>query len=163
MHDRKYEDFNEYHPNEILTLEEEAKDWIKHSSAMQRMREPELSPVEDIKWDTGLRFNEGKLRYDLLPPDAIEEVVKVFTMGAKKYTDRNWELGMPWMTIVASLKRHMAAWELGELKDTESGLLHTAHLAWNALALLTYELRCIGEDNRPKLHKAHPQQIEMEI
>lgn len=30
-----------------------------------------------------LRFNEGKLRFDLLPPDPVEELVAVLTMGAK--------------------------------------------------------------------------------
>lgn len=34
----------------------------------------------------GLRYNKGKLRYDLLPTFAIEKVVEVYTKGAHKYT-----------------------------------------------------------------------------
>jgi hypothetical protein len=33
----------------------------------------------------GLRFNQGKLRYDLVNPWAHEQLVKVFTRGAEKY------------------------------------------------------------------------------
>lgn len=36
---------------------------------------------ESIKND----FKDDKLRWDLLPLDLIEEVVKVYTAGAKKY------------------------------------------------------------------------------
>ena len=44
-----------------------------------------------------MRFNAGKLRYDLLPADALERLVGVYTIGAEKYDDRNWEKGFPWM------------------------------------------------------------------
>ncbi|NIN67629.1 MAG: hypothetical protein GTO63_23590, partial [Anaerolineae bacterium] len=39
----------------------------------------------------GLRFDEGKERVDLLPPDALMYLGKVYAMGAVKYGDRNWE------------------------------------------------------------------------
>lgn len=86
----------------------------------------------------GLRYNEGKLRYDLLEPYAIEELVKVFTRGAEKYAPRNWEKGMDWSKMLASLKRHIAEWEKGDDFDKESGLYHMAHAAWNALALVSF-------------------------
>jgi hypothetical protein len=99
--------------------------------------------------DRGLRYNKGKLRYDLVPPDAIHEIVKVYTFGAEKYAPRNWEKGMPWMEVLACLKRHIAAWEMGNKIDDESKLPHLALACWNAIALLTYELRDIGTDDRP--------------
>jgi hypothetical protein len=101
--------------------------------------------------NTGLRYNTGKLRYDLLPPDAIEELVKVYTMGSLKYAARNWEKGLSYMDTVACLKRHLAKFEMNEDKDAESKLHHTAHVVWNALALLTFQLRGIGNDDRPKI------------
>lgn len=85
-----------------------------------------------------LRFNENKPRYDLLEPHAIHELVKVFTKGSEKYADRNWEKGMKWSKMLASLKRHLAAFEQGEDYDKESNLNHMAHVAWNALGLVTY-------------------------
>lgn len=98
-----------------------------------------------------MRFNAGKLRYDLLPPDAIEELVKIYTMGAAKYADRNWEKGFNWMDCYASLARHLALWQMGEDRDEESDHLHMAHVAWNALAIVTFQLRNVGVDNRVKL------------
>jgi uncharacterized HAD superfamily protein len=42
------------------------------------------------------------------------------------------------MSVAASMKRHIAAFERGEDFDEESGLLHMAHAAWNALAIVSY-------------------------
>jgi hypothetical protein len=98
----------------------------------------------------GLRFNTGKLRYDLLPPDALEELVRVFTMGAEKYAPRNWEKGLSWMDCYASMMRHAQQWVKGEDRDEESGHLHTAHVQWNAMALTTFMLRGTGQDDRVK-------------
>uniref|UniRef100_UPI001E4FF338 dATP/dGTP diphosphohydrolase domain-containing protein n=1 Tax=Acetomicrobium sp. S15 = DSM 107314 TaxID=2529858 RepID=UPI001E4FF338 len=36
------------------------------------------------------------LRYDLIPSDALRELAKVYTVGAEKYGERNWEKGMSW-------------------------------------------------------------------
>lgn len=86
----------------------------------------------------GLRYNEGKLRYDLLPPRWMEALAEVMTKGAEKYEPRNWEKGMEWSKCYASLMRHTVAWLKGEDIDPESGLPHMAHTAWNALALVEY-------------------------
>lgn len=88
--------------------------------------------------DKGMRHNNGKLRYDLIPQFALQEFVKVLTKGAEKYEDRNWELGMRWSKVVASLKRHLAAFEKGIDYDEESGVLHTAHIMSNAAFLTEY-------------------------
>ena len=79
----------------------------------------------------GMRFNEGKLRYDLVEPRAFRDFVEVLTDGANKYHDRNWENGFSWTSVIASLKRHIAAVEQGEDYDQESGRLHIAHAACN--------------------------------
>jgi len=38
----------------------------------------------------GTKYDEDKPRWDLLPFTEVEKVVKVLTMGAKKYADGNW-------------------------------------------------------------------------
>ena len=91
--------------------------------------------MEDKK---GLRYNSGKLRYDLLHPKAVEGCVKVLTAGATKYAPRNWEKGMEWSTVLASMKRHIAAFEAGEDYDPETGLLHIDHVQCNAHFLSAY-------------------------
>lgn len=98
----------------------------------------------------GVRYDVGKARWDLVPHE-IEEVVDVFTIGAKKYSDRNWELGMDWGRVFGSLMRHSWKFWRGEDIDEETGCHHMAHVMWNALALLTYSRRKIGKDDRPKL------------
>ena len=97
----------------------------------------------------GKKFDDGKLPYDLLPSDAVEEIVKVLQFGATKYGERNWEKGMKWNRPFAALMRHMWAWWRREEKDPETGLSHLAHAGCCILFLLSYTLRGVGEDNRP--------------
>lgn len=97
----------------------------------------------------GLRYNQGKLRYDLVNAYAHERMTEVLTDGAIKYAERNWEKGMPWSKVISSLKRHLAAIEAGEDYDKESGRLHAAHLAANAHFLTAYYKLYPQGDDRP--------------
>lgn len=106
-----------------------------------------------MKEEKGLRFNNGKTRYDLLEPHAIEELAKVFTKGAEKYEPNNWLRGMAWSKMLASLKRHIAKFEKGEDYDEESGLLHMSHAAWNALGLVSYYKYHPEHDDRLQMYK----------
>jgi hypothetical protein len=58
----------------------------------------------------GKKFDDGKLRWDLLPLDAVEGVVEVLTKGAAKYGDRNWEEGLLFNRCYAAAMRHIKAW-----------------------------------------------------
>lgn len=110
-----------------------------------RLEEFEPLPEKDLKKD------QGKLRYDLVPFDALDDVVRVYMMGAEKYQERSWERGIRYSRVFAALLRHLFAWWHGDDRDTESGLPHLAHVAWNALALLTYTKRGQHEmDDRAK-------------
>lgn len=88
--------------------------------------------------EKGLRYNQGKPRYDLIHPKAEKGLVSVLTKGAEKYAERNWEKGMEWSKVIASLKRHLAAFESGEDYDSETGLLHIDHIQCNAHFLSAY-------------------------
>lgn len=99
---------------------------------------------------TGMRFNHGKLRYDLVQPNAFEDFVQVLTNGATKYKSRNWENGLIWTSVLASLKRHIAAIERGEDFDPESGRLHIAHAACNVHFLNAFYYTFPQGDDRPK-------------
>ena len=99
---------------------------------------------------TGMRFNQGKLRYDLVEPHAHKDLVQVLTDGANKYADRNWQNGLTWTSVIASLKRHLAAIEIGEDYDPESGRLHIAHLAANAHFLNAFYYIFPQGDDRDK-------------
>jgi hypothetical protein len=89
----------------------------------------------------GTKHDQEKIRMDLLPMDGLFEIAKVLTFGAKKYGDHNWEKGIGYHRLRAAQLRHDAAVEMGELLDPESGLIHTAHKACDALMELTLRLR----------------------
>ena len=106
--------------------------------------EIEPTPLE------GIKFDQGKPRYDLIPPEIEEAIAKVLTFGAAKYGDRNWELGMDWGRAYAALRRHMGAWWGGENNDPETGMPHTWHAAGCIAFLVAFEARGVGTDDRPK-------------
>ena len=85
----------------------------------------------------GRKYDGEKLRWDLLPWEPTEEVVKVLTFGAKKYAPNNWKYvpGRRWRYIGAAY-RHLKAWICGEKLDVETGLHHLAHAACCLLFLL---------------------------
>jgi len=84
------------------------------------------------------KFDDTKPKPDLLPKDALLEVAEVMTFGAKKYGMNNWKECKPeeQHRYMAALYRHLFAYELGEDKDSDSGLRHLAHAATNILFLL---------------------------
>jgi hypothetical protein len=85
----------------------------------------------------GKKFDGDKLRYDLLPYDAINKVVDVLTYGAVKYGDDNWKhVKDKRRRYFAAAMRHMTAWFLGEQYDAESKKSHLAHAACCILFLL---------------------------
>lgn len=98
---------------------------------------------------TGIRYDTGKPRYDLLPHDGLAALVDVYTKGAVKYSDRNWEKGMSWSRMFGSLMRHSWKFWGGEDYDEETGCHHMAMAAWNALGLCVYAMRKVGQDDRP--------------
>lgn len=104
----------------------------------------------------GLRYNQGKLRYDLLHPVAVKGITQVITRGAQKYADRNWENGMSWSSVIASLKRHLTAIESGEDYDEETGLLHIDHVQCNAHFLSAYYKIYPQGDDRPHRYLSIP-------
>lgn len=93
----------------------------------------------------GLRLNDGKIRFDLIPPDVMLEIAKVFTHGAHKYAARNWERGMDWSICRGSKERHWNSRLRGEKFDRESKLRHLAHDIVNTMFLLAYELRGLDD------------------
>lgn len=100
------------------------------------------------KLDEGVKFDDDKPRYDLIPARPLEELAKVYTVGAKKYADRNWEKGLRWGRVFAAMMRHAWAWWMGETNDKESGVHHMAAVAWGAFALIEYSQTNKGQDDR---------------
>lgn len=93
----------------------------------------------------GRKDDGGKRRWDLLPWDAVEHVVRVLEFGATKYTEGGWRhVPDARRRYMAATTRHLVAWWRGEKTDPESGLPHLAHAACNVLFLLALETDACG-------------------
>lgn len=75
----------------------------------------------------GLKLDTEKPKWELLPLDTVEDIVKVMTYGAKKYAPDNWKLVTPKERYLAAAFRHIVEWKKGSTIDLESGLPHLAH------------------------------------
>ena len=95
---------------------------------------------------TGMKFDQEKPDYTLLPWGSVEEIVKVLDLGAKKYARDNWKLVDNGKTrYLAASFRHMAAYTQGQQNDPETGLSHMAHAGCCILFLLALEQRARDE------------------
>ena len=67
------------------------------------------------KKDDGRKDDASKVRYDLVPVDALREVAEVLTFGAEKYGDENWRrLDDLVRRYTAASMRHGEAFRGGE-------------------------------------------------
>lgn len=95
--------------------------------------------------EQGRKFDSGKLRYDLIPVLAQEEVVKVVTLGAEKYDPENWKrVPEGRRRYYAAAMRHIEAWRKGEKQD-EIGTHHIANAISNLMFILEKELQGIED------------------
>jgi hypothetical protein len=101
--------------------------------------------------DQAMKKDAGKDRWDLLPLDCIEGMVKVLTFGANKYADNGWKKLMAddpgaVARVTASLRRHQLAIEKhgltaldlnkkGKIDKDHSGLPHISHVMCNVMFL----------------------------
>ncbi len=87
-----------------------------------------------------MKFDNGKLRYGLIPPVLLKEVAKVLTFGAKKYEANGWkDIENGDERYLDALYRHLEAYRSGEKFDDESGLSHLSHASTNLAFLLHFE------------------------
>jgi len=92
--------------------------------------------------------------YSMIPVEPMAEVARVFGYGASKYAPGNFLKGYPFSWTLDALQRHLEAFKRGEDKDPESGLHHLSHLTFHALALMEFQHRNVGTDDR--LYKETP-------
>ena len=98
-----------------------------------------MGKISDLKakLKEGQKHDQDKLRWDLLPVEEIEEIVKVLTYGVKKYEANSWQLVPNAIErYYAALLRHIVDWRKGEDLDEESKLKHLSHAATNIIFLL---------------------------
>ena len=103
-----------------------------------------------LSGDVAIKYDDGKPSYDLIPPEPLDGLARLFGLGAKKYDDRNWEKGMGWSRVFAAMMRHAWKWFRGNTYDNQDGQHHLLSVIWCAMVLYSYEVRGIGADDRPK-------------
>lgn len=106
----------------------------------------------------GKKYDDGKTLWHLLPWKAVEQVVRVLEYGVRKY---GVEGG--WMTVPNGKARyedahlrHAIERQNGETTDKESGLLHSAHMACNAIFLIAFDLGLCGAPVAPRPEPEQP-------
>lgn len=88
----------------------------------------------------GTKDSMGKLQYSLIPPEALAGVARVLTKGAVKYAPDNWKkVPNAEKEYTDALFRHLEKMRAGEMRDPESGELHSDHMATNALFLSWFQ------------------------
>lgn len=105
----------------------------------------QADPTGRSAHEPGAKLDAGKNRVGLVLGAfslALQEVSKVGTFGANKYTDNGW-VSVPNgpARYTDALLRHHLQHCAGEAHDPESKLLHIAHRCWNDLATLELYLR----------------------
>lgn len=91
---------------------------------------------EKETFETGAQrdVQEAKPRPDLMSPFAMERIGWVFSKGAERYGQRNWEKGMPFSRYLASAERHLMQFKQGDLSED-----HLAQAVWNLCAILHHQ------------------------
>ncbi len=113
------------------------------------MHHTEQDPHGRAPNSPGAKLDAGKNRLGLVVlgfSRALEQVGRVGTFGAAKYTANGWvhvPEGIDRYTD--AMLRHLLK-ESQDAVDQDSGLLHAAHAAWNALARLDLMLRMRPDD-----------------
>lgn len=121
------------------------------TAAEARIQELEASLADERKFredflqsaSAGRKNDLGKDRWGLLPWDAVREIVRVLTHGAKEYAPGNW-VHVPEARdrYFEALMRHLTAWYYdGKTIDPQFGLHHLAHAGCDLLFLLALSLR----------------------
>lgn len=78
----------------------------------------------------GRKDDAEKPRYDLVPPHALDAVVRVLTLGAARYAPDNWKIveGRRWRYFSAAM-RHLWRWISGHTRDDGPKGTNESHLA----------------------------------
>jgi hypothetical protein len=110
-------------------------------------------PATRIEYASGASKGMRVTRQDLIPPEALLELSAVYGFGELKYPagpdGPNWMRGLNYSACVRALKDHISEWELGKDYDDEDGVSPLAHAMWHLCALLTFQARGLGTDDRP--------------
>ena len=112
--------------------------YVVHLIRMVRAQEAGMKATEGgrVTYQTGaVRSSDAEeTRYDLISPIGLEAVAKTCAEGAAKYSDFNWEHGMPVNDLLNHALRHVFKYLSGDRSEA-----HLPHAAWGLLAAIHSE------------------------
>lgn len=102
---------------------------------------PQYNP-EDVAFNkVGVKYDNDKPQWSLVPFKAMTQVVDVLTYGARKYAPDNWKkVPDARRRYIDAAFRHLSAYTSGEKNDSETGKSHLAHAMCCLLFLLAFDL-----------------------
>lgn len=126
--------------------EEEAGEAEEVKSVEEWVSKPTPEEIAELKEELepliGIKHDDGKLPWSLLPLEAIEPIVKVLAYGAKKYGPNNWQGLEDFETRYQdAFMRHWKDYTCGEEYDPESGMKHLYHCFCNIMFLVWKEIQ----------------------
>lgn len=103
--------------------------------------------------EAGLKFDQDKLDWSVIPLQVLEPLIEVFMAGEKKYGFLNclkrFENGD--RRFFAAAMRHSVECQFAPLsKDEETDCYHEAQAAWNHLMRLYHARKADNESGRSK-------------
>jgi len=110
----------------------------------------ETDPLGKKAGEPGAKLDAGKPEACLLEDFglALTEVARVSTFGAHKYSRGGWQHAQDGAyRYGCAMWRHLLKRSL-EPCDSDSGIDHDAHIAWNALARLELRMRAKKQQER---------------
>ena len=95
--------------------------------------------------EVGVKYDEGKVQYSLIPPYALQAVARNLTVGLRRYTVRdNWkQVPNARERYLDALMRHLESYRRGVKYDPESSVPDMHELSAviaNAMFLLEFDL-----------------------
>lgn len=107
----------------------------KHRSPSCKCQE---FPIDaELKAPAGMKHDQSKPRYSLIPAGALEAIVGVLEYGATKYAPDNWKhVENARERYYNASMRHIQSWWTGEQNDPETGLPHLAHAVCSLMFLM---------------------------
>lgn len=115
-------DIEKARANEITSAQKESNNFLKNEEK-----------------SLGMKFDDGKPMWRLLPFRELREVVDILTFGVKKYAVDNWKKVIPPERYIDAAFRHFTSWVEGEKIDPETGKSHLAHAVCNLLFLMWFD------------------------
>ena len=141
-----------------------AKDQIKNKVANSQKAQVSNSSnyteiITPIEPGGGIKYDQGKNDWSLLPWEVIETAVNRFTVGKSKYKAWSWtKVEDAKNRYEAAMMRHFVEYKKGNRWDADPNFkdkpsTHLQAMLWNCIILTWFELQDIKNESKGKENK----------